>query len=134
MKIQGKTVALFAALTLTLSACQESIEERAAREAREFTEKNCPSPIGDNMIIDSMTYESPTRTLHYYYRLVGFDDVKRLWQNESEARRQLLHGLKNATAFKVYKDAGFNFAYTYYLEQNTQEIVYDFTFAKDDYQ
>ena len=129
-----KTLLALAALTLTLAACQESLEEKAAREAREFTEKNCPSPVAENMVIDSMTYEPATRTLHYYYRLVGFDDVKKLWENESEARRQLLYGLKNATAFKVYKDAGFRFAYTYYLDQNTGEIVYDFTFDKSEYQ
>jgi hypothetical protein len=130
-----KTIVLavvLASCVMILSACQESLEEKAAREARTFTESNCPSHINESMILDSMTYEPVTRTLHYYYRLTGVDDIDRLRQNAAEARRQLLRGLKNDTSLKNYKDGGFNFAYTYVLDKKTDEVIYDFDFSSDE--
>lgn len=68
-KIIAFTLALFA-----LCGCQESLEDKCAREAREYTEKNCPAKLGDNIIIDSMTFDKESRTLHYFYTLTGNAD------------------------------------------------------------
>ena len=47
-------------------ACQESLEDRCAREAKEFTSaKNCPSKIEKNINIDSLTFERETRIGYY---------------------------------------------------------------------
>ena len=37
-----------------LLSCQESLEDKCAREAKEYTEKKCPAPIGENIVIDSI--------------------------------------------------------------------------------
>ena len=57
---------LFFALPLVLFSCQESLEQRAAREAREMTETKCPMPLGDNMFLDSVVFDIPTLTQSQY--------------------------------------------------------------------
>ena len=108
---------LFALLCLaTFTACHESLEEKAAREAEEFTKKNCPIKISQYIINDSMTYEKATRTIHYFYTITGKADTTAI--NTPDMRDALVKGVKGATNIKTYKDAGFNFAYTYYSEKN----------------
>lgn len=54
-----------------LSSCQQSLEDRAAKEMAEYTRKNCPTPVVNNENVDSATFEPSTRTVHYYYKLHG---------------------------------------------------------------
>ena len=70
-----KKVIVFALAALTFAACQESLEEKAAREAELYTKKNCPSLIAKNMTMDSLTFEANTHTLHFYYTLSGEADT-----------------------------------------------------------
>ena len=69
-----KKLCIIASFALFLMACQESLEDRCAREAQEFTRKNCPSKLDKNINIDSLTFERATHTLHYYYTLTGIAD------------------------------------------------------------
>ena len=41
----------------SLMCCQESLEDRAAKECKEYTQKHCPTPMVNNTRMDSMTYE-----------------------------------------------------------------------------
>ena len=43
-------------MALTFAACQESLDERAAREAKMYTKKNCPAKISETVVMDSMTF------------------------------------------------------------------------------
>ena len=52
------------------SSCHRSLEDRAAQECKEFTEKKCPTPVVDNVRMDSMVFEPATQTIHYYHTLV----------------------------------------------------------------
>ena len=69
-----KKILLFTTALLLLTACQESLEEKAAREAREVTESKCPMPIGDNMYLDSIVFDIPTLTQTQYFRFTGNSD------------------------------------------------------------
>ena len=60
--------------TLLFVSCQESLEDRCAREAMSYTEKKCPAKIGENTTIDSLIFERESHTLHYYYTLTGNAD------------------------------------------------------------
>ena len=61
-----KKIILFAAAVAMLAvSCQESLEDRAAREAQEFTRKNCPMKLGNGITTDSMVFDKVTLTLHY---------------------------------------------------------------------
>ena len=117
---------------LLLTACQETLEEKAAKEAEIYTKKNCPARIADNLTMDSLTYEQQTRTLHYYYTITGAaDSVGQL--NPETARSALLTELKNTTSMMAYKEAGFAFAYTYHSQRHRGTVLYETVFKAKDY-
>lgn len=121
-----------AAAAAICAACQESLEDKCAREAEEYTRKKCPAPIGQNMTIDSLTFDRATHTLHYHYTLSGAADNAELLRN-SDAGNMLLNEIKNATSVKDYKDAGYNFAYTYRSAKEPGKVLYEATFTRKDY-
>lgn len=71
-----KRNAIFAFITIVFMACQESLEDRCARECKAYTEKKCPARIGDNTMIDSLVFNKDTHTLSYHYTLSGNADSK----------------------------------------------------------
>jgi hypothetical protein len=82
---------------ILLTACQESLEERAAREAREVTEAKCPMPIGNNMYMDSVVFNIPTLTQTQYFRFTGDtdnDSVVTTLEN-TNVKETLVQELKN---------------------------------------
>lgn len=119
-------------MTALLTGCQETLEERAAREARDYTEKHCPAPIAYQVTMDSMTFDTSTHTFGYYYALKGtLDDSTYIKQNDP--RDLLLQQVKNSTNLKIYKEAGYNFRYVYSSTKN-KATLFDVTFEKKDYQ
>ena len=119
-------------MALTFAACQESLDERAAREAKMYTKKNCPAKISETVVMDSMTFEADTRTLHYYYTLTGNADSTGV-TNKEEARNSLLAALKNTPSVAIYKEAGYRFAYTYHSEKSPEKVLYETTITDRDY-
>ncbi len=122
----------FAFLSIVFTSCHESLEEKAAREAREFTEKNCPIVVADGIVNDSMTYEKDSRTLHYYYTLSGINDTTAI--NTKESREKLIEGVKNSTSIRKYKENGFNFAYTYYSTKHVGRALIDIRITRKEYE
>jgi len=129
-----KKIILLAMSIILLSGCRESLEEQAARNCKEFTEKNCPTPVQLNIRMDSMVYENTTRTIRYYYTLSGpADNEKAAHKMQKELRSLLLTAVKSDTGTKIYKDAGFNFRYTYRSEKSPATILFDTTFGAKDH-
>ena len=128
-----KKIIVFATLALFLASCQESLEDRCARDAKTYTAKNCPAKMEENIILDSLTFERATHTLHYYYRMTGIADKENAL--DTAAAAQILRdGLKNTTAMKVYKDNGYNFTYTYRSEKDPKKTIFEVALTKKDYQ
>ena len=127
-----KKLFVLAITTLTLAACQESLEEKAAREAQMYTKKNCPARISETVIMDSMTFEKESHTIHYYYTLTGAADSLGI-TNKEEARGSLLAALKNTPSLAIYKDDGYRFAYTYHSQSVPDTILFEAAFTSDDY-
>ena len=119
-----------------LLSCQESLEERAAREAREVTESKCPMPIGNNMVMDSVVFDIPSRTQTQYFRFTGDSD------NDSVAtlltgvnvKEVLVKELKNAPNYKALMKRGVNFRYVYRSTQNPEKVYLQTLLTKEDYQ
>ena len=127
-----KTVLSIVAV-MALVACQESLEDRCAREAREYTEKKCPALIVKDVTLDSLSFDKATHTMKYYYTLGGvMDDSAALKQHD--LRGALLKELKNTTSMQLYKDAGYTFDYIYYSHKNRGTKLFQATFRKKDYQ
>ena len=84
--------------------------------------------------MDSMTYEPQTRTIHYYYSIYNEGDKKaNVEANKQLLQQILLNGIKTDTASKLYKEAGFNFRFTYCSGKNPKTILLDETYKKGQY-
>jgi ADP-ribose pyrophosphatase YjhB (NUDIX family) len=128
-----KKICFFIVAALLTTACQESLENRCEREAREYTEKHCPTPVGKNIVLDSMTFDKKTHTIQYAYTLSGEIDDSTI-VNNSKPRELLLQEVRNSTNLKLYKEAGYSFTYTYYSAKNKGTQLFKATFRKSDYQ
>ena len=127
-----KKIVLGVLSVLMLTACQETMDERCAREAREYTEKKCPAKIIDGVTIDSLVFYPKSRTLTYYYTADGvIDNAEAL--KKYDLRGMMLKELKNSTAMKDYKEAGYNFGYVYYSTKNKGTRLFEATFREKDY-
>ena len=111
-------ITLFAT-AISIVSCHENIEEKVARECKEYTEKY------------SMVYEAGTRTVHYYYSLRGVADTAAI--DPKQAREEMLEAVRNATNLKSYKEAGFNLQYTYYSTKHPGKKMFDLLFTPKDY-
>ena len=117
------------------SSCHRSLEDRATQECKEFTEKKCPTPVVDNVRMDSMVFEPATRTIHYYNTLVSTADNRLVIDKQKSKLRQVLkEALRSDAGTKAYKDAGFNFHYTYHSEKKPSEVLFDVNYNTKDYQ
>ncbi len=127
-----KKFCVIALLAMMFAACQESLEDRCAREAQEYTKKNCPAKLDNNTTLDSMVFERATHTLHYYYRLTGMADRDSILQ-EIDAVSLLKSELKNTTSLRVYKENKYRFAYTFHSEKDPQKVLLEVVFTDKDY-
>ena len=109
---------MLAAAALALSACQESLEDRAAREAKEYTEKNCPVQINEAIVTDSMTFDKQTLTLHYYLSVKGPADTTAI--ANSEIKEDMIKALRGTTSVRPYK-------------KHPGEKLFETTITKNDY-
>ena len=132
-----KNILLFATALLLLSSCQESLEEKAAREAREVTESKCPMPIGDNMYLDSIVFDIPTLTQTQYFRFIGMSDNDSTVEGiakSKDLKGALVQELKNTPSYKALMNKGINFRYIYGSTADAGKTYLDITVTKEDYQ
>ena len=121
-----------AAMILLMTGCRESLEERGAREAADYTRKHCPTPVDENIMMDSLTFDMQHHTFSYYYSLSGALDDSATIQN-GNPRELLLRQLRNTTQLKLYKEAGYNFRYVYHSSKKNGTKLFETTFRPDDY-
>ena len=133
MKRFARAMVMATILGTGLCACHENLEERTERECKEYTEKYCPAPVDANVISDSMTFERDTKTIRYYYSLRGDADTLLTGDEEKDLRKALLSDVINAPTLMRYKEAKYNFRYTYFSSKNKGKILYDYLFTPKDY-
>lgn len=131
--MKKKTIISLLITTMTITSCQESLNEKCARECQQYTQKNCPAQIDNHTIVDSLTFEPNTRTIHYYYTLTGVADSIGLLTHE-EVYTALKNQLRNTTMMRAYKEEGFNFAYTYHSQRRPELVLIEETLTAKDYQ
>ena len=120
---------------LLFIACgHESLEDRASREAAEFTKKYCPTPVSNYTRTDSVAFYKATRTYTYYCSFSDkFDDQRIINQNYTKIREGLAKGISDNMSLKVYKDAGFNFQYICHSTKNPQTVLFKALYTHKDY-
>ena len=121
-------------LSMGLTGCYENIDDRAERECKEYTKKNCPTPEQNNTILDSLTFDRATRTINHYYTLTGAsDDSAKFVGNYPQLHEALVKEQKNFTNMKIYMDEGFNFAFIYHSQKNKSVVLFHDTVKPEDY-
>ena len=121
-------------IALFLFSCQESLEDTAERSLREYSEKNCPRFVHETIILDSCRFERDTKTIHYFYTFTGEMDNESMKDKHDAIRELLLNELRNETSTRTYKDAGYSFKYTYFLQKQRNKILSETVLTKEDYQ
>ena len=128
-----KRMLVCTAAVALLMACQETLEERAAREAREMTESKCPMPVGDNMMLDSIVFDIPTITQSQYFRFIGDSDNDSVMLALKDAKAVLVNELKNTPVYKSLMDRGTNFRYVYRSDKQRDKVYLETVITPDDY-
>lgn len=123
---------LFISAILTFTACQQSLEERAAEEAKTYTRKNCPMILDNKMIMDSMTFDKASHTFSYYYTFTGVMDDENVMRPEA-MREELVNGIKNMTEARAYMNEGYAFQYVYRSQKSPEKILFETLITEKDY-
>lgn len=130
-----RKVMMLAMTAFMLVSCQESLEERAAREAREVTEARCPMPVGNNMYMDSVVFDIPSLTQTQYFRFIGDTDNDSMVvaMRDTNLKEALIQELKNTPNYKTLMKRGANFRYVYRSTKDRSKTYFDFIISKADY-
>lgn len=121
---------IYSIMALALMAsCTESLEDKAAREAKEYTEKVCPTPYINDGRTDSASFDKATRTYTYYMSLRGkADNALLIKSNKKKLHDIQKTSLDNNPGLKKYKEAHFTFRMIYHSAKNPKEVLLDDTF------
>ena len=99
------------ASAMLLCCCHESIEKRAQREAREYTERNCPTPVLNYMRTDSVVFE----------------------MNRKLIVDNFMKQIDESTSLRAYKQEGFNFALTLHSGKDSKVKYFNKVYTPEEY-
>ena len=119
--------ALFLSAVISLLAgCQhETVDDRTAREAAEYTKQMCPTPIENFTRTDSLVFNRATRTLIYYCAFCDkMDDEKMVAINRNKLVEGLKAGIKNDIGLKTYLEAGIHVMYVVHSTKEPQKVLF----------
>ena len=116
------------------SCHHDTIEDRAEREAKEYTEKFCPTPYSNDVRTDSLAFDKSSKTFTYYCRLRGLiDNPKVIAENEAKLKNAIRENFSNDTGTKIYKDAKFNFIYVLRSDKDPKTTLLEVKLTEKEY-
>lgn len=128
---------LLLAILLAFTSCQNRKAEVFAREAKEYTEKNCPLMMDNVTRLDSIVFvEQDDRIgdmVMYYTLYLDNESRKILMDHLGELSDMNLKDLRNSVMMAKYKEAGVEFSYIYHDEETGEKIV-EYHLTKKDYE
>ena len=127
-----KKLLLLLTTVLTLGACQESMEDRAARDAEEATAKRCPMRLNDEgtLILERITFDKSTHTWKQDFLLDATPETL----EQIDMRDILLKDLKNQPSYKPYMESKFIFHYVYCDMKNPKDTLINIKLTPKDYE
>ena len=133
--MKKKTIVCLLALCSFLCACHETLEERAEREAKEYTEKYCPTPVENFTRTDSVVFLRVSRAFVYYCSASGSLDNREVFlRNKDNIAQALLSNLKQSTSLRTYKREGFAFRWIVVSAKDKNTVYFDRQFSQEDYE
>ena len=128
---------LFLVLLLAFVSCQERKADFFERDAREYTEKNCPQVFDKYTTLDSVVYvreKDGAGDLVQYYTLNLNEEARNELMNKlGELAEMNLNAVRNSIVFAKHKEEGVSFTYIYH-DATTGEKIVEYHFTKKDYQ
>lgn len=123
-------------LIISISSCQTPLDKRIEKEARDYTEKHCPKWIDACTLLDSTTYDIPSRTYTYWYTVSGDADNDAFFSDLQAdtilARQRYAEALRNDPNLKQTLEAEINIRY-HYRSQSNGLLRFTITVTPDDY-
>jgi len=117
------------AFVALLASCTESLQDKAAREAKEYTEKFCPTPYVNDSRTDSAAFDKNTKVYTYYITLRNKADNKQaIDANKEKLHKLQKQALDNNPGLKKYKEAHFSFRFVYHSAKNPKQVLLDDSF------
>ena len=114
-------IGIFASL---LVSCTESLEDKAAREAKEYTEKYCPTPYVNDARTDSAAFDKTKKIYTYYISLRNkADNKKAIDANKDKLHKIQKEALDNNPGLKKYKEEHFTFRFVYDTLQSGDDLL-----------
>lgn len=131
-----KIVFMAAAILLLATSCQEKKMDRFVREAKEYTEKNCPQHLDNFTTLDSMVFvkkDNGIGNVRMYYSLQLTDEQKAIFMDDlATFGEENLRIVKTSVHFMQYKDAGVIFSYIYH-DAVTGEKIVEYNYSPNEY-
>ena len=110
---------------LFLSSCQESMEDRAARQAKEYTERYCPTPVVNYSRTDSVVFDKNRKVYIYYLSFSDMlDDQKIIEENRDRITDMLTQSVRESTGLKNFVEAGFKFEYVCHSTKEPKKVLF----------
>ena len=108
-----------------LSSCQESLEDKAARQAREYTERYCPTPVINYSRTDSVVFDKKRNVYIYYLSFCDMlDDSEIIEENRDKIADMLTQSVRESTGLKNFIEAGFRFEYVCHSEKEPKKVLF----------
>jgi hypothetical protein len=108
-----------------LSSCQESLEDKAARQAKEYTERYCPTPVVNYSRTDSIVFDKKRNVYIYYLSFCDLlDDPKIIEENRDRITDMLTQSVRESTGLKNFVEAGFKFEYVCHSEKEPKKVLF----------
>ena len=121
----GMVVGLFLFLVVFLSSCQESLEDRAVRQAKEYTERYCPTPVVNYSRTDSIVFDQKRHVYIYYLSFCDLlDDQKVVDENRERITDMLTQSVRESTGLRNFIEAGFRFEYVCHSAKTPKKVLF----------
>lgn len=122
------------AVFVLMSCAGTSKDERFKRDCDEYTERYCPKREDRCQVLDSITYDIPTRSIHRWFSVGGELDSAGIYTERvvEDMRESLCAHVSNNLALRKYKDEGVTFVY-HYASASTSKEYFSVTLTKEDY-
>lgn len=112
------------AMLLSFSSCQESLEDKAEREAKDYTRKYCPTPKQNYSRTDSIVFDKQRKVYTYYVSLYDeMDNQEVIDRNRDQITSMLQQSIRESTSIKNFVEAGFRFEYVCHSGSDPKKVL-----------
>lgn len=113
------------ALLLSFSSCrQESLEDKAEREAKDYTRKYCPTPKQNYSRTDSIVFDKRRKVYIYYVSFYDeMDNQEVIDMNRDRIASMLQQTIRESVSVKNLVEAGFRFEYVCHSGSDPKKVL-----------